>query len=212
MENHITDDEKARRKAERRRKQTALRLKHSFTEIKRAPQKIIAPAIIAVVFILCWQNRDGIIGILHFRRLISQCIIATILTYTLHIIMIALFVLILLICLKLIGTPRHVSRIEKGLAEVFRNTVSYGRTPIYVSREPVGTFGAIKYVFFSEWVSRDVWIEKRENVAHLLRGHILGEIENGGRSGNDTRYIVIHIGSGAKPIEHEAPEDPFFRK
>ncbi len=124
--------------------------------------------------------------------------------------MIAFFVLTFLLCIKLIGTPRHHRRIEKGLSEIFRNTVSYGRVPIYVSCERKGT--VFKFTFFSEWVTHDVWKAKLPEIAHLLRGHIVGDVTHGGKSGNDPRYIVIHIGQGAKSVERESPQDPLFRK
>lgn len=209
-ENRLTGEEKHKREAECRRKKLGIYLIGSLKAMKKTPLKILAPALIAIAFVLCWLNRDAIFSVFPINLAIFPNIIAAIFTYTLYIVMIALFVLIFLICLKTIGTPRHSRRIEKGLMEIFRNSVSYGRAPIFVSREQKGTVS--KLTFFSEWVSRDTWIEKRSNIAHLLRGHIVGEIAHGGKESNDPRYIVIHIGQGATPVEREAPQDPLFRK
>lgn len=210
-EHDLSPDERKRRDGHRRGQISRFRLKYGVISLFRKPWKITFVALLGAAFLLCWLNRDAAISRMPIDFSTLPGIMAPVLSYPLYALIIVVFVLLLTLLLCMLGIPRHARKIDRTIIDIFKNEVGYGRWPIYLSRQREGSTDLWRHEFYSENVPIEVWEAESAKLVNMLDGYI-DDIINGGKDGNDVRYIVVISGIGAKPKERAAPPDPLFRK
>lgn len=166
----------------------------------------MASLIIAVI--IAWNTRDAAI---ETYITITNPLYIQIVTYIANILLVTLFVVLLIAILSLAGTPHRARAIDDDVAAAFGLTTarnSYKR-PFLISRKKIKGTKIVEYVFWSRWTPIEMWREEQYRAALLgaLNAHSFDEPKH---AKNNTRLIVIRIGSGAEPPERGVPADPLF--
>ena len=207
-EHDMSPDERKRRDCRRRGKTYRFRVKCGVKSLFCQPWKITFVALLGAAFLFCWLNRDAAVSRMLMDFPVLPGVMVPVLSYTLYALIIVIFVLLLLCTL---GIPRRARKIDRAIVDIFKNDVGYGYWPIYLSRQREGATDLWRYEFYSEHLPINAWEAKSARLVNMLGGYI-DSISNGGKNGNDVRYIVVISGSGAKPKERAATPDPLFRK
>lgn len=207
----LSPDERKRRDGHRRGKISRFRVRYGVKALLRKPWKTASVALLGATFLFCWLNRDAAISHILMDFPVLPGIMVPVLSYTLYALIIVIFVLLLVLLLCTLGIPRCARKIDRAIVDIFKNDVGYGYWPIYLSRQREGATDLWRYEFYSEHLPIDAWETKSARLVNMLGGYI-DSISNGGKGGNDVRYIVVISGSGAKPKERAATPDPLFRK
>lgn len=210
-EHDISPDEKKRRDGQRRGKISRFRVVYGVKALLHKPWKLAFVAMLGTAFLLCWFHRDAVISCMLTGFPVLSGIMLPVLSYILYALIIVLFALLLALLLCVLGTPRRARKIDRDMIDIFKNDVGYGYWPIYLSRQREGATDLWRYEFYSEHLPIDAWEAKSARLVNMLGGYI-DSISNGGKNGNDVRYIIVVSGSGAKPKERAATPDPLFRK
>lgn len=210
-EHDLSPDERKKRDGHRRGKVSRFRLKHGTKSLIRQPWKIAIVALLGAAFPFCWLNRDAAILYILMDFPVLPGIMVPVLSYTLHVLIIVIFALLLVLLLYVLGIPRRARKIDRAIVDIFKNDVGYGYWPIYLSCQREGTADLWRHEFYSEHLPVETWEAKSAKLVNMLGGYI-DSIEHGGRAGNDVRYIIVISGKGAKPKERVSTPDPLFRK
>ncbi|MDL2288165.1 hypothetical protein LJC32_02155 [Oscillospiraceae bacterium OttesenSCG-928-F05] len=207
----VSPDERKKRDGHRRGKVSRFRLKYGIKTLWRQPWKIIFIAMLGAAFLFCWLNRNATMSQMTADFPILPDIMVPVLSYILYALIIVVFILLLLLLLCVLGLPRRARKIDKAIVDIFKNDVGYGYWPIFLSRQREGSTDLWQYEFYSEHLPLEAWEAKSARLVNMLGGYI-DSISNGGKNGNDVRYIIVVSGVGARPSERAAALDPLFRK
>ncbi|MGI6153778.1 MAG: hypothetical protein ACOYJB_08105 [Christensenellaceae bacterium] len=198
--NNLSQEDRNKKDAAQRGKKFRLYFVQGIKAIIKAPWKIAFPILLGIAAFISWNKKDAIVSLIPLDIAALPDFLGQLLTYGMYTLLIVLYVLMFSLLLKGMGTPRQAGRVNRGVEKIFKNSAGYGDQPIYISCERVGASEVFRHEFFSEFVSRDAWEDKKDDVARLWRGHAKS-VEYGGTHGNDPRYIVLYAGSGATEVD-----------
>lgn len=112
---------------------------------------------------------------------------------------IAVFLVFLLSMLTLLGRPYKWKVAEAAALSAFKLQTTPEECPLLISSRRMKN-GSRRWEFFSMWVPMRKWqIDDNINdICHSLEGHLVGQVEHGGKNKNDCHRIVFYTNPGAR--------------